>query len=160
MPRAPARIRRKFIDGVTEVLDHETEETLVWGYVRVLDRFCTMKSIDSWQTAWGRWRDVVLPKVLEYRPGTRPLAMYVLGEIPRRELRINLPENTGWRHIEVRARDGKAIRHWLDAPQTFLDPEWKHLQRLGLCDADELRRHREWMRRGDDPYPLEQGLYD
>jgi hypothetical protein len=118
-----------------------------------------MRSIDEWQAAWSRWRDVVLPKVLEHRPGTRPVAMYVLNLIPAREWRINLPENTGWKHIEVRGRDGKLTRHWLDAPPTFLDPEWKHLQRLGLCDADELRRHREWVRRGGDPYPLEQSLY-
>ena len=155
MPRAPARIRRTFVDGVTEVLDHETEETLVWGYVRVFDTYCTMKTVDEWHAAWSRWRDVVLPKALEYRAGTRPVAAYVCGEIPRRELRINLTENSGWKHIEVRGRDGKLTRHWLDAPPTFLEPEVKHLQRLGLVDADELRRHREWQRRGVDTYPLE-----
>ena len=160
MPRAPAKIRKRFIEGETEVLDPELEETLVWGYVRVLDIFCTMRSIDEWQAAWSRWRDKVLPKVIEHRPGTRPVAAYVCGEIPRREFRINLPEDTGWKHIQVRDRDGKIARHWLDAPPTFLDPEVKHLQRLGLCDADELRRHREWMRRGDDPYPLEMSLHD
>jgi hypothetical protein len=160
MPRAPARIRKRFIEGQTEVLDHETEETLVWGYVRVFDTYCTMKTVDEWRAAWSRWRDVVLPKALEYRPGSRPIAMYVLGEIPAREWRINLPENTGRKHIEVRGRDGKLTRHWLDAPPTFLDPEVKHLQRLGLVDADELRRHREWVRRGDDPYPLEMSLHD
>lgn len=160
MPRAPARIRKRFVEGVTEVLDHETEETLVWGYERVFDTYCTMKSIDEWQAAWSRWRDTVLPKALEYRPGTRPIAMYVLGEIPAREWRINLAVNAGWPHIEVRGRDGKLTRHWLDAPTTFLDPEWKHLQRLGLVDADELRRHREWVRRGDDPYRLEMSLHD
>jgi hypothetical protein len=160
MPRAPARIRKRFVEGVTEVLDYETEECLVYGYPLVFDTLATMRSIDEWQAAWSRWRDVVLPKALEYRPGTRPVAMYVLGEIPRREWRINLPENTGWKHIEARGRDGKLTRHWLDAPPTFLEPEVKHLQRLGLVDADELRRHREWMRRGDDPYPLEMSLHD
>jgi hypothetical protein len=160
MPRAPARIRKRFVEGETEMLDPETEETLVWGFVRVLDHFCTMRSIDEWQASWSRWRDTVLPKALEYRPGSRPIAMYVLGEIPVREWRINLPENAAWKHIDVRGRDGKLTRHWLDAPATFLDPEVKHLQRLGLVDADELRRHREWVRRGDDPYPLEISLRD
>ena len=160
MPRAPAKIRKRYIEGQTEVLDYETEECLVYGYPVTLDTLATMRSLDQWQAAWSRWRDVVMAKVLEYRPGTRPVAAYVCGEIPRRELRINLPESTGWRHIEVRGRDGKLTRHWLDAPTTFLDPEWKHLQRLGLCDADELRRHRAWVRRGDDPYPLEASLYD
>lgn len=160
MPRAPAKIRKRFIDGHTEVLDFETEECLVYGYPVVLDTLATMRSVDEWQAAWSRWRDVVLPKVLEHRPGTRPVAAYVCGEIPRRELRINLPENTGWKHIDVRDRNGKVVRHWLDAPTTFLDHEVKHLQRLGLVDADELRRHREWLRRGDDQYPLEMSLHD
>ena len=160
MPRAPAKIRKRLIEGQTEVLDDETEECLVYGYPVVLDTLATMRSVDEWQHAWSRWRDTVLPKVIEHRPGTRPVAMYVLNLIPAREWRINLPENTGWRHIEVRDRDGKIARHGLAAPATFLDPEWKHLQRLGLVDADELRRHREWMRRGDDPYPLEMSLHD
>lgn len=160
MPRAPAKIRKRFMDGQTEVLDFETEECLVYGYPVLFDWLATMRSIDEWEAAWSRWRDVVLPKVLEHRPGTRPVAMYVLGEIPRREWRINVPENTGWKHIEVRGRDGKLTTHWLDAPATFLDPEVKHLQRLGLVDADELRRHREWKRRGGDPYPLEMSLHD
>jgi len=159
MPRTPARIRKRFIEGQTEVLDYETEECLVYGYPTTLDTLATMRSIEQWQAAWRRWRDVVLPKVLEHRPGTRPLAMYVLGEIPRRELRINIPENNGWKHIEVRGRDGKLTRHWLDAPATFLDPEVRHLQRLGLVDAEELRRHREWQRSGVDSYPLEVSLY-
>ena len=46
MPRACANIRKRVIEGETEVLDPELEETLVWGYVRVLDIFCTMRSID------------------------------------------------------------------------------------------------------------------
>jgi len=159
MPRAPARIRKRYVEGQTEGLDFETEETLVFGYVRVLDVFCTMRTVDEWAAAWSRWRDVIQPKVIEFRPGTRAVAEYVLGLIPAREFRINLP-NTAWKHIEVRGRDGKPIRHWLNAPPTFLEPEVKHLQRLGLVDADELRRHLEWMRRGDDPYPLEASLYD
>jgi hypothetical protein len=159
MPRAPARIRKRYVEGQTEVLDFETEETLVFGYVRVLDVFCTMRSVDEWQAAWSRWRHVIEPKVIEYRPGTRAVAEYVLGLIPPREWRINLPD-TAWKHIEVRGRDGKPIRHWLNAPPMFLEPEIKHLQRLGLVDADELRRHREWMKRGDDPYPLEMSLHD
>jgi hypothetical protein len=160
MPRAPARIRKRFIEGQTEVLDHETEECLVWGYPRVFDTLATMRTVDEWRAAWSRWREVVLPKVLEHRPGTRPVAMYVCGEIARRELRINLPDNAGWKHIEVRGRDGKMTRHWLNAPETFLEPEIKHLLRLGLVDADELRRHRAWMRRGGCSYPSEMSLHE
>ena len=160
MPRAPAKIRKRFIEGQTEVLDHETEETLVYGWPLVFDTLASMRTVDEWRAAWSRWREIVLPKVIEHRPGTRPVAMYVTGELPRRELLITLPETSGWRHIDVRDRSGRITRHWLDAPATFLEPEIKHLQRLGVVDADELRRHREWMRRGGDPYPLEMSLYE
>ncbi len=160
MPRAPARIRKRFIEGTTEVLDHEMEECLVYGYPLVLDTLASLRTIDEWRAAWSRWRDTVLPKVLEHRPGTRPAAMYVLGEIPRRELRINVPDAVYGTHIDVRGRDGKTTRHWLAAPPTFLEPEVTHLHRLGIVNDEERARHRQWRQRGGDPYPLEVSLYE
>lgn len=168
MPRAPAKIRKRFIEGTTEVLDWETEECLLYGYPLVFDTLASMRSIDDWRAAWSRWRDVVLPKCIEHRPGTRPVAMYVCGGIPRRELRINTPETAGWKHIDVRDRNGKVVRHWLDAPTTFLEPEAAYLYRLGIIDGAELRRHKAWLRKPNpecgtctiDTYPLEMSLHE
>jgi len=159
MPRAPARIRKRFIEGETEVLDHETEETLLYGYPLVFDTLCAWRTLDEWRHQWSRWRDVILPKCIEHLPGTRPVAMYVCGEIPRRELRINVPEDNGWKHIDVRDRNGTVTRHWLSVPMPFMEPEARHLHRLGIVDDKELARHRACLRAGRDRYPLEMACY-
>lgn len=168
MPRATAKIRKRFVDGVTEVLAWDIEETLVYGYPLVFDTYATMPSIDEWRTAWDRWRDVILPKALEHHPGTRPVAMYVLGEIPRRELVVPLAADARWDCIEVRHRNGRKESHWLNVPPPFMQPEVDHLRDLGLCDADEFCRHRKWMQTRNpdcdtcaiDTYPLEMSLYE
>lgn len=167
MPRAPARIRKRFIDGETEVLAWDIEETLLYGYPLVFGPYSTMPSIDDWHVAWNRWRDVILPKALEHRPGTRPVAMYVLGEIAPRELIVPLAADAGWHHIEVRQRNGRKDTHWLNVPMPFMRREVDHLRDLGICDAGEYRRHREWMQTRNpdcdpcaiDTYPLEMSLY-
>lgn len=168
MPRAPAKIRKRFIDGVTEVLPWDIEETLVYGYPLVFDTYASMRGIDEWHVAWGRWRDVIVPKVAQYRPGTRAVAQYVIGEIEPRELTITPPVDHWYRHLDVRHRDGRIVTHWLNVPTPFMVPEVEHLRRLGLVDADELNRYRAWMKMRNpdcdtchyDPYPLEQSLYD
>jgi hypothetical protein len=160
MPRAPARIRKRFIEGQTEVLDWETEETILYGYPLILDTLASFRAIDQFHGAWNRWRDVVLPKCIKYRPGTRPVAQYVCGEIPRRELRTPLPEVNGWKYIDVRDRSGNVTRHYLDVPEPFMEPEAKYLHRLGIVDANELREHRAWQRGDRERYPLEMSLYD
>ena len=88
--------------------------------------------------------------------------MYVVGEIPPRELGTRLPEPNGYWFADVRDRKGKVTRHWLDAPEPFMEREVRHLQRLNLVDAEELRRHREWVRERShryDTYPLEMSTY-
>jgi hypothetical protein len=168
MPRAPARIRKRFIEGQTEVLDWMIEETLLHGYPLAVDTWATLATIDEWHVAWDRWRDVILPKCIKHRPGTRPVAMYVTGEIPRRELAINVPSHARWQRIEVRQRNGVSESYWLDVPRPFMEPEHVHLRRLGIVDADELRRHRAWMQKRNpecgtcaiDTYPLEMSLYE
>lgn len=168
MPRAPARIRKRFIEGQTEVLDWMIEETLLYGYPLVFGTYASMRTMDEWREAWKQWRDVVLPKCIEHRPGTRPVAMYVLGEIPRREPTMQKPADHRWNSIDVRSRGGRVVQHWLDVPQPFMEPEHLHLHRLGIVDADELRRHRAWIRTRNpecgtcaiDTYPLEMSLYE
>lgn len=163
MPRAPARIRKRYIEGTSVVLDAETEETLLYGYPLVFDTLASFRAIDQWQAEWSRWRDVILPKCIEHMPGMRPVAMYVLNEIEPRELRIKLPDTTGWKYIDVRDRSGKPVRHWLNVPEPFMEAEAKYLRGLGVVSDDEYRLHRAWVRAGNNRrncYPLEMSLYE
>jgi hypothetical protein len=167
MPRAPARIRKRFVEGVTEVLDWETEETLLYGCTQIIGPPSMFRSRDEWRHAWDRWGDIVLPKCIEHRPGTRPFALYAIGEIPARELRLPLPASNGYWFVDVRQGNG-STRHYIDVPEPYIEAETKHLRRLGLVDDDELRRHREWIRESNpdcdrcvvDHYPLEMSLYE
>jgi hypothetical protein len=158
MPRAPARIRKRFTEGQTEVLDWETEEILLHGYPLLFDPLESFRAIGQWHSAWNRWRDVILPKCVAYLPGSRPVAMYVCGEIPRRELKMPLPASNGWKFIDVRDRTGKVTQHYLDVPEPFMESEVKYLHRLGIVDSEELRRHRKWHRGDRERYPLESPL--
>lgn len=168
MPRAPAKIRRRYIEGQSEVLDWEIEETLVYGCTQIIGPPSMFKTRDDWQRAWDRWGGIVLPKVLEHRPGTRPFALYAIGEIPARELRMPLPVGAAYWSVVVRERGGTATTHWLNVPEPFVDGQAKHLRRLGIIDDEEYRRHREWLRTPNpecdgcavDTYPLEMSLFE
>lgn len=169
MPRAPARIRKRYIEGQTDVCPWDTEETLLYGLTPVFGPPSMFKRLDEWRREWSRWRDVILPKCIEHRPGTRPFAMYATGEIPRRELRIPLPQPNAFWKVDVFDTDDGITTHYLDVPEPFIEREVKHLHRLGIVDDDELRRHREWARNRDpdceggcmvDSYPLEMSLHE
>lgn len=168
MPRAPAKIRRRYIEGQTEVLDWEIEETLLYGVPLVFGPPCRLQTVDEWHREWSRWRDVILPKCIEHRPGTRPFAMYATGEIPAREPAMPLPHGHAFWRVDVRHLDGEIVTHWLRVPPPYMEPEVAHLYRLGIVDAEERRRHREWTRARNpecgrcpvDSYPLEVSLYE
>lgn len=160
MPRAPARIRKRYIEGQSDVLDWEIEEMLVYGVPLVFGPPCRFKTHDDWAHEWNRHREIVLPKVIEYRPGTRPFAMYATGEIPPRELALPLPDPHGFWIVDVRQRDGSVTTHYLNVPEPWVRSEAKHLREHGIIDDDELRRHRAWVKCGKfDTYPLEMSLY-
>lgn len=163
MPRAPAKIRRRYVEGQTEVCPWDVEETLLFGVTPIFGPPCMFKTLDEWRLQWSLWRNVILPKCIEHRPGTRPVAMYVCGELPPRELGTQLPEPNGYWHVDVRDRSGKVVQHWLNVPEPFMEREVRHLQRNGVVDADEARRHRDWHRRTQGSYfdyPLEMSTYD
>lgn len=151
--------RRRYIEGESVVLDWQTESILLDGTPILPGMRPAILTFDDWRRAWDQWRDVILPKCIEHRPGTRPLAMTVVGEIEPRELRIPLADHYGWRHVDVQGDDGTATRYWLNVPEPFMEREAKHLHRLGIVSDEELRRHREWSRSGGDSYPLEVALY-
>jgi hypothetical protein len=168
MPRAPARIRKRFVEGSTEVCPWDTEETLLYGITPVFGPPCMFRTLDEWHREWSRWGELILPKCIEHRPGTRPAAMYVLGIIPRRELAMPLPEPNCYWFADVRDRRGQMTRHWLNVPEPFMPSQVRHLQRLGIIDSREVRRYREWMNTANadcdrcavDTYPLEMSVYE
>lgn len=156
MPRAPARIRRRYVEG-TEVLHYELERSMLHGY-GCLGTALELRTLDDWQRHWSRWRDTIMPKVLEHRPGTRPLACYVTGEIPARPVVIEPPLSHNWFKLYVPASNGTGAWHY-DYPEPYMRHEVQYLRSLGVVDAAEYRRWRLWMNRGGCTYPDEQGLY-
>jgi hypothetical protein len=68
----------------------------------------------------------------------------------------------------VRQRDGSSVVHHLNAPSLYVKPEVDHLVALGIVDADELQRYREWQREANpdcehclaDRYRLEMALHE
>jgi hypothetical protein len=168
MPRAPARIRRRYIEGQTEVLDWQEEETLLYGVPLVFGPPCRLQTVEEWRREWSRWGDVILPKCIEHRPGTRPFAMYATGLIPARELAMPLPVSHGFWRVDVRHAGREIVTHWLNVGQPYMRHEVDHLHRLGIVDAAELKRHRTWMRTANaecstcaaDTYPLEMSTFE
>jgi hypothetical protein len=162
MPRAPAKIRKRYIEGTTEVCPWDVEETLLFGVTPLFGPPCMFKTLDEWRREWSRWCDLILRKCIEHRPGTRPVAMYVLGEIPARTVAVKPPEPNGYWYADVRDRNGKVRRHWLNLREPFMEREVKHLQRLGIVTAEELRRHRRdpEAATGYSVYPLEASLHE
>ena len=169
MPRARSTIRKRYIDGVTNVLDWQLEEELVFGCLQALDpSFNRLQHVNEWAHEWDQWRDVILPKALEARPGTRPFAMYAVGEIPPRPTRAKIPTNLRFDTVMVTQRDGSSVVHHLNAPSLYVKPEVDHLVALGIVNADELQRYREWQREANpdcecclaDRYRLEMALHE
>lgn len=166
MPRTLKRrlARRPYIEGTTAVCDWQLEQALVRGRT-MHGPLRMLHTRDDWRRAWGEWRDVILPKCIEHRPGTRPFACYACGEIEPRELRIPLPPSHGWTLLEISDDRGNITTHYLDVPEPFIDHEARYLYWLGIVSDHELRRYREWMRRRDDgdtadPYPLAAAFYE
>lgn len=161
MPRAPAHMRKKYVEDTTQVCPWDVEETLLYGITPIIGPPCMFKTMDEWRREWDQWRGVILPKCIEHRPGTRPVAMYVLGEIERRELVVPLPSSSGYWYADVRDDNGALTRHWLNVPEPFMVCEVTHLHRLGIVDSDELLRCRRTPgATGYSTYPLEASLYE
>lgn len=162
MPRAPARIRKRYIEGI-DVLDWELEEALVRGE-SMFGPLHALQRRDDWRRAWDRWGEVILPKALEHRPGLRPFALYAIDAIEPRELRMQLPAVHGWTLLRIPDNRGRITTHYLDVPEPFIEHEARYLHRIGVVSDHELRRYRAWVQRGDtaarDTYPLEMSLHE
>jgi hypothetical protein len=154
----PAKIRKRFQEGM-DILDAEVEEALVRGR-GLLGTPPELHTLENWRAMWAKWRDVVLPKVIEYFPGTRPAACYIVGEIEPRPLQVPPPLNNCLFKVYIGSERGGGV--WFhDYPEPYQRDEARHLRDLGIIDDAELKRYRRWMR-GEDrrEYPHEQGRYE
>jgi hypothetical protein len=160
MPRTMRIIPKRYVEGM-EILDYEMESTFVYGY-GTLGTDINLRTLDDWRRHWSRWRDVVIPKVIEHRPGLRPFVQYVLGEIPERPVVIPPPMSNGFFKLYVPAANGTGSWHYR-YPEPYQEAESKHLYRLGIIDKEELQRHRAWQRTKRETscgYPLETYPYE
>jgi len=157
MPRAPARIRKRWSEG-TEVLHYELERSLLNGY-GCIGTAIELRTLDDWKRHWARWRDTIMPKALEHCPGTRPLACYVTGEIPTRPVLRQPPLTHHYFKVYVPGVNGAGEWHCY-YPEPFMQCETEYLSDLGIVDAAERKRWRAWRRDGGFTYPDEQGLHE
>jgi hypothetical protein len=166
MPRALAKIRKRLQDGL-QILESELEQTLVYGE-GIIGPAIELRTLEDWKASWEQWRHIVLPKAIEHRPGTRPFAMYVVGEIPEREVVMQPPLSSNYFKLYVPSRDGTGRWH-CRYPEPFMRAEHLHLQDLGIIDDAEMKRARAWRKQRTsncpqrcqlETYPLDQGQYE
>lgn len=109
------------------------------------------KSFDAMRDAWNRHRDELLPHFTRQRPGTRPFAMWALGELPFPPLKHQPCQYATrvtiegivfycpWHYFGTRTGPGGyycAGAAW---------GELKYLRRLGIVDAREAALAEEWV---------------
>jgi hypothetical protein len=166
MPRTRRIIRKRFTEG-TEVLCSEVEESLLFGY-GCIGTAIELRTLEDWRRYWSQWRDTIMPKVIEHRPGTRPFACYVTGEISARPVLQQPPLDNGYFKLYVPASNGTGQWHYR-YPEPWMRDETRYLRDLGVVDGAEWQRHLAWRRRGHGPsrsvfhigdYVLERGLHE
>lgn len=102
-----------------------------------------MQSRADYLRLWRRWADEITDRWIDAYPGSRPMAMYVLGELPAPAWRHELP---ALRQPVVLA--GRVViedRGWHGQ-----DIEVEHLASIGQLDDDEHDRAVERLE-SDDP---------
>lgn len=158
MPRAARVIRRRYSEGI-DILDSEVEEAFLRGE-GLLGTPNELRTLEDWQRLWARWRDTVMPKALEARPGTRPFACYVVGEIEPPPLQAPPPLSNGFFKLYIPSEQGDG-KWFYRYPEPYQRSETLHLQDLGIVDAAEMKRLRRWRRRADRwDYQYEQAAYE
>ena len=166
MPSTKRIIRKRWTEHV-EVLCSEVEETLLFGQ-GTCGTAIELRTLEDWKRVWAQWRGTIMPKVLEHRPGTRPFACYVCGEIPSRPLLQNPPSDVGLFKLYVPSINGTGTWHYR-CREPFQQNEARYLRQIGVVDDAEWKRHVAWVRHGLGPwrsrfhlgdYVLEQGLYE
>ena len=147
MPRRTApRCRRR---GARGTLETTVECCLVWGHCFDVDEW-QLRGVTDYAAHWAQWSDEITRRWREAVPGSRPMAAYILAEIPPPTWQHDDPI---FRH-PLRPIDGCAIlvpdRTWHTREQ-----ELEHLDELGLIDDDEYEAALARLARGyigDDGY--------
>ena len=167
-PNAPPRRPRSsvpFVDGQDEPLHHELELALLFGRgARGIP--VELHHVDGWRRAWDEHRTTVEPKARKFLPGVRPMASYILGELPAPPVMSEPPLC----HRFYRQWIAGTGRFWTRYPEPWQRDETSWLVELGVVDSEELDRHLDRIRRGSPParsavwrllgtYPLEVGRY-
>lgn len=125
MPRCPRRT-------ADDRIDLTVETNLVDGHCF---QFADLTTRAAFAVAWDDWGDLILPRYVSTFPGSRPFALYVLGELPP----------PAWVHPDPLRRH--PFRHIEGGTVRMADTTWhqrreelEHLDALGLIDADEWDR--------------------
>ena len=163
-PRRP-RSAVPFADGQADPLHPELELALLFGRgARGIP--VELHDADGWRRAWDEHRGTIEPKAREHLPGVRPMAAYVVGELPAPPVLSEPPLCHGFYRQWIKGTG----RFWTRYPEPWQRDETAWLVELGEVDADELQRYRNRARRGPSPgradvwrllgdYPLEVGCY-
>jgi hypothetical protein len=102
-----------------------------------------LKTRHQFARPWARWRDEITRRWRAAFPGSRPMAAYILGEIPAPDWQA------GWR--PMRPIDGVTVV----LPDTLFHkqlPELDHLDALGLVDDDEWNQAIDRLEAADATY--------
>lgn len=135
-------------------LDQVDELNLVDGWTPLIPG-SEFKSFAAMREAWFRHRDELLPHYLAQRPGTRPYAMWALGELP-----LPPPKNEPREASPRVTIDGKTLyAKWVYFGSATGENGWylggsdwgefEHLRAAGVVDGAEARRALRWV---DDRY--------
>jgi hypothetical protein len=110
-------------------------EVTVWLGLNVAGWALTSRG--EFADAWEAHGELLLPAYIAAMPGSRPFALYVIGEIPMPPI-IEAPRQYGRR----RQIDG-VVFHESSTYGIGDEPELEHLVGLGIVDAREARAARK-----------------
>ena len=98
-----------------------------------------LKTRFDWSRAWEQFGAELLKEHAEKWPGSRPMAMYVLGLLP-----CQLPEpkeRAIWTEFEVENNEGAKVFFPFRFNATSTGCESSRLLKAGVIDKSEHRRH-------------------
>lgn len=149
MPRAPGpkAPRRTSPADRLDVLD----ELALVDWPPLLIPNTGFKSIEDMRAAWNRHRGRILEHYIDQRPGSRPFACYVFGEIEPPRLRHEVPRHehglvigdTTWFPKWYYLGSATGPGGYYHAGSDY--GEYRYLVDLGILGRDEIRLAEEWI---------------
>lgn len=126
------------------------EELNVVGWIPLIPS-SQFRNLEAMRAVWVRHRDRILPHYIACRPGTRPLAMYALGELPLPPLKHEPREHA----MQTTIGDRTVYSPWFYfGERTGEDGhycagatwgEFQYLRRIGVVDAAEAKLAAAWV---------------